>query len=360
MRARGSIVTDLAGVLSIGAGLVHAAAAGTHAGDDTVVWLFAVTAIVQCGFGAVLLAGASRRTLIGAGAANLSAVGAWALSRTVGLPVIDSAAGPQVVATQDLIAALLAAGSVALVVFALRPVSMPERASRLAWLPALAVLPAVLGVAAPHAQGRQGAETAAHALAEPSSEEAAALAADPVLSGADTTDATEAQLQAAIALVEDTRAAIAAQYTDVASVEAAGYAWIGDGRRAGGYQHYVNAAYMTDGRDLDPERVESLVFRNTTEGPQLVTSMYILEPGTTIDDVPDVAGDVTVWHDHQNLCWDDAGARLAGVVVDGTCRPGGTFRPTPPMLHVWLVDNECGPFTGVENHGSAGCASHAS
>jgi hypothetical protein len=85
--------------------------------------------------------------------------------------------------------------------------------------------------------------------------------------------------------------------------------------------------------------------------------MYLLEPGATMDDVPDVAGDLTVWHDHQNLCWDEAGQRLAGVVVDGRCRPGGEQRATTPMLHVWLDDQECGPFTGIEGHGE-GCAAH--
>lgn len=47
-----------------------------------------------------------------------------------------------------------------------------------------------------------------------------------------------------------------------------------------------------------------------------------------------------------------------GFVGDGPCRPGGTCRPTPPMLHEVLVDNERGPFPGAENHGSAGRASH--
>jgi hypothetical protein len=147
----------------------------------------------------------------------------------------------------------------------------------------------------------------------------------------------------------------------VASAEAAGYVWIGDGRRVGTYQHYINHAYLTDGRELDPERIESLVFENTAEGPVLVTTMYVLEVGSTMADVPDVAGDLTVWHDHQNLCWDESGTRLAGVSIDSkTCVPGGTFRATPPMLHVWLTDNECGPFAGVEGHqGEATvCAPH--
>jgi hypothetical protein len=74
----------------------------------------------------------------------------------------------------------------------------------------------------------------------------------------------------------------------------------------------------------------------------------------TLADAPDLAASLTTWHDHQNLCWDDSG-RLAGIVVNGQCRPGGTFRPTAPMMHVWLTDPPCGPFSGVEGHGAEGC-----
>lgn len=87
---------------------------------------------------------------------------------------------------------------------------------------------------------------------------------------------------------------------------------------------------------------------------KVMSAMYILSPGTTMADVPDIAGELTVWHDHQNLCWDASGTRLAGIVIDGTCRPGGTFRGTSPMIHAWLEDTPCGPFSGIEGHGG-GC-----
>ena len=117
--------------------------------------------------------------------------------------------------------------------------------------------------------------------------------------------------------MDTTHAVVGGAFTDVASAEAAGYVWIGDGRREGTYQHYINHAYLADGRELDPEHIESLVFEDTAEGPVLVTTMYVLEVGSTMADVPDVAGDLTVWHDHQNLCWDESGTRLAGVSTDG-------------------------------------------
>lgn len=147
--------------------------------------------------------------------------------------------------------------------------------------------------------------------------------------------------------------------TTTADAEAQGYVWIGDGRRPGGFQHYVSPRLMADGRVLDPAHIEALVFENAAGGPVLVSAMYILEPGTTMADVPDVAGQLTVWHDHQNLCWDATGTRLAGISTDGvTCRPGGELRGTSPMLHVWLTDQDCGPFAGIEGHGSTDCSQH--
>ena len=91
-----------------------------------------------------------------------------------------------------------------------------------------------------------------------------------------------------------------------------------------------------------------------------MSGMYILNPGKTMANVPALAGPLTTWHDHQNLCF--SGTTLVGLSVNGSCDPaqggpGGTLIPTPPMLHVWLVPHPCGPFAGIETHGG-GCATH--
>ncbi len=105
--------------------------------------------------------------------------------------------------------------------------------------------------------------------------------------------------------------------------------------------------------ELDARRIESIVARVNADGTkQVVSAMYILEFGKGMSDTPEIAGDLTTWHDHQNLCWE--GNRLGGRLVDGVCQPGGELRPTPPMLHVWMVPHPCGPFAGIEGHG-AGC-----
>ena len=155
-------------------------------------------------------------------------------------------------------------------------------------------------------------------------------------------------------MLADTRLAMAF-FPNEDAVVAAGYKSIGDGRRAGAFEHFVNSAYMTDGRELDPHAIESIVLQRQPDGTKTVASaMYILNQGRTIADAPDIAGTLTSWHDHQNLCWDDNG-HIAGILVGGVCRPGGAFRGTSPMLHVWVEDTPCGPFSGIEGHGGAGC-----
>jgi hypothetical protein len=122
-------------------------------------------------------------------------------------------------------------------------------------------------------------------------------------------------------------------------------------RRAGGFEHFINYDYAADGRELDANAIESIVLQVQPDGSKTVASaMFIMEAGTTMENVPDIAGELTPWHDHQNLCFGPDG-RLAGRLVNGSCVPGGTLRATAPMMHVWLVDTPCGPFSGTEGHG---------
>src|SRR5512144_1976262 len=75
----------IAAVASAGAGLVHAAAAGTHNGDRTLALLFAACAVAQIGWAAVALMRPRRATALAGIAVNGAAVAAWVLSRTVGI-----------------------------------------------------------------------------------------------------------------------------------------------------------------------------------------------------------------------------------------------------------------------------------
>jgi len=350
---------------SAGAGLVHAAAAGSHNDDTAIAWLFAVTAVLQIGWAAVVLVRPWTAIVAAGGALNAACVVAWVLSRTVGL--VGPLAGVEAVGTPDAIAALLA--TIACVT-ALAALFLGSRAVAHLDAPVLVVsVVAVLALvvpamAAPHTHADHDHDHAAVAVAAPGESaahthtHADAVTVDdtgPIVSLADAR-LTEAQRSRALSLLVSTRAALLARFPDRVSVEAAGYTWIGDGRRAGGYEHFVQQDYMTDGHEVDPEHIESIVLQRQADGrEQVVTAMYILERGKTMADVPDIAGELTTWHDHQNLCW-DANGNLAGIVVGGVCRPGGTFRATAPMMHVWVTDPPCGPFSGVEGHGAADCS----
>ncbi|MEI6571496.1 MAG: hypothetical protein WCO36_08715 [Actinomycetes bacterium] len=139
-----------------------------------------------------------------------------------------------------------------------------------------------------------------------------------------------------------------------AALNANGYTSIGDSGT--GFEHYVNSAYLGDGIELDANKVESVVLQRQPDSSWVLGSaMYILNNGKTMADVPEIAGAFTTWHDHQNLCWE--GLQVVGLLVNGTCTRG-TFRPTAPMLHVWMTPQACGPFTGIEGFGGTCVHSH--
>src|SRR5690606_7459852 len=141
---------------------------------------------------------------------------------------------------------------------------------------------------------------------------------DPVVS-LDDPRLTEAQRAAARALVDDVAAEMA-RVSDPASAEAAGHVSIGDGST--GYEHLSHPALRNDPIALDPRRPESIVFRVNPDGTKdLVSAMFILPPGSTLDDAPDIAGTLTTWHDHQDLCW--IGDRVVGTTpTPGECAFG--------------------------------------
>lgn len=153
-------------------------------------------------------------------------------------------------------------------------------------------------------------------------------------------------------LLRQTRRA-AGRWDSVAAARKDGFRSIGDG--VTGHEHFVQWSWAEDQTVLDPRRPESLVYRVDGDDRTLVSVMYILPPGATMADVPDLGDDRAVWHRHTNLCWE--GRRVAGLFSQGRCYPGGTRRDTPPMLHVWLTAQRCGPFAGLGVHGRD-CASH--
>lgn len=158
--------------------------------------------------------------------------------------------------------------------------------------------------------------------------------------------ATSAQVEAALRLIDATKAAVA-KYQDRQVAINSGYKPMEPEGLP--IMHYVNDAYFTSADVLRPDHVQSLIYYNSPKGPVLIGAMYIMPslgmPG------PEIGGPLTSWHRHDNLCFD----RTTGVIVaftrdgnskdkSGSCPRGSSNRMTPEMLHVWLIANPQGPF----------------
>lgn len=168
---------------------------------------------------------------------------------------------------------------------------------------------------------------------------------------------TPEQVLRAQALIDASTAAMAqyAGFVGQAALRSAliqrGYTSVGDSGT--GFEHFLNAAFYFDGIELDATKVESVVLQRQSDGSWVLGSaMYMLNDGDTMLNVPEIAGTFTTWHDHQNLCWN--GLVVVGLLVNGTCT-SGTYRATPPMLHVWMTPQVCGPFTGIEGTHGGSC-----
>ena len=130
---------------------------------------------------------------------------------------------------------------------------------------------------------------------------------------------------------------------------------IGDGLT--GTEHFINYSYVKDKRILDPDYPESLVFNvdRRTHKRTLVSAMYMLSPGATLNTVPDVGGPLTQWHIHNNLCFTDdkVAPHVAGLTdANGDCRPPLVKLLPVPMIHVWIVPHPCGPFAALNGVGA--------
>ena len=73
------------------------------------------------------------------------------------------------------------------------------------------------------------------------------------------------------------------RFADYHAAEAAGYCSIGDA--VTGDEHFINPALFDDGRILDPEYPESLVYEpdKATGGKKLVAAMFMLAPNQTLE-----------------------------------------------------------------------------
>jgi len=331
-------VLVVAAIASLGAGAVHATAAGVHA-ETLAAIAFSLTAVAQLGWGSWALARPVRRLSLVGVAVNATAVGAWVLAKTIGVPFVDGLEVSERIQYADATAAALALIAVAGTLATLIGRRAPVR-------PAYAIVAAVAATA-----------LVIPAMVTPSHHEHAShrpvpyTATLPVdLSGVPGVPAQEVAKAEAIVTAALQKLP---QFADLATVFALGYRTIGDAHT--GYEHFVKWDLIADGRVLDPDYPESLVFRvdEKTRKKTLSGAMFIANPGDTLDSVSHLRNALMQWHVHTDLCFtgEPSAWRVAQVTKPGQrCRPSTRRlrQMEPPMIHVWTVPHPCGPFAALE------------
>ncbi len=379
----------VAALASAAAGLIHGAAAGSHATQRSLTVLFSLAAVLQLAWSFAAFTRPTASVRWAGIALNVGSVGFWMATRVAGFDAISGLETAQSVGWQDATAAVFATiaalSALAANTDAIghtpngRVVAAAATAAMLATLPVLSIRHAHTSAAAPgpaaaalgtpvalaglpgaagHVDdGHPHPDTATVPVSVSNASPASADAGASHGHAGGTAGAvymTVAQKSAADSLIARTKVEMA-RFATTAAAAAAGYNAIGDALT--GWEHWINLDLYNDGKSLDPSAPESLVYQvSRTDGSRtLASAMYILSTGTTMAQVPDTVGPTSLWHDHQNLCWDPTGKRLAGIMINGKCT-GGEFRGTAPMLHVWVIPNVCNdPFAGVDTNAGVDC-----
>ncbi len=339
---------------SLAAGAIHAAAIGVHSEHHQAVIAFTIVAAIQLGWGALVLAHPGRLMLALGGLANVGFFAGWVLAKTNGISFIDGLDTKEPIQLADGLAASLAALTVVAVLAGLLHLG-DRRLSRSPMLTGgVAVLVAALAVpgmlsAGTHLHSHEAAHLHSTGGTAAVAEVASAVppkAYDPTLpldlggvEGVTPQEQARAENLLAVSIMR------LPKFADPAMAEAMGFVSIGDGFL--GHEHYLNAANMNDDKILDPDFPESLVYDTSVTPKRLAAAMFMMNPGDTLADVPEVGGKLTQWHVHDNLCF--AGPRVAGLTdADGSCAPGLTKGAATPMIHVWIQPHPCGPFAALE------------
>ena len=151
---------------------------------------------------------------------------------------------------------------------------------------------------------------------------------------------TPDQRDAAARLLAQTRADIT-QYQDPAVAIAAGYK-PGPGSDIDPLVHFENKANAH--AVLDPAHPQALVYIRTPHGLKLAGAMFQMPRVGQWG--PDPGGALTQWHQHEGICFSPFGIEFSFATPFWTCPIGSTNITTPPMLHVWIIDNgKNGPFS---------------
>jgi hypothetical protein len=351
----------VAAVTSLSAGAVHAAAIGAHAEHPAAARAFVGVALFQLGWGALALGRRSRLIAFIGAAGNALLFGGWVLAKWKGLSFISGLDAVEPIQFADALCAVLAAVS-ALAAFAIftgfrvpAVRRLPMVATATVALVALITLPGM--VEAGNHVHSHGPPSVIVVNGKTKIVQSAVVPPKPYdptkpidLGGVK--GVTLAQQARAENLISETVVRLP-QWSSQAHAEAAGFRSIGDG--VTGVEHLINWKFINDGRILDPDHPESLVYKVDGAKRTLVSAMYMLKPGSTLDTVPDIGGPLTQWHIHDNLCFtnDKVAPHVAGLTdANGNCRPPLVKLQSVPMIHVWIIPHPCGPFAALNGVGA--------
>ncbi|MGI8755141.1 MAG: hypothetical protein ACR2MB_04635 [Acidimicrobiales bacterium] len=352
----------IAAIASLSAGAIHAAAIGSYAEWPRASEMFTAVALFQLGWGALALVRRTKTVALIGAVGNAALFAGWILARWKGLSFIGGLERVEPIQIADAIGAalaLLSALAAATVFFGYRPkLGRPLLASLAATVLALSALPGMVeagkhvhqgGGAVPAVEVVQG-KTRVVKISQPVPPKPYDPKAPIDLGGV--RGVTQAQQARAENIVAETVVRLP-QWSDPAHAEAAGFRSIGDG--VTGFEHFINWSYIDDGKILDPDRPESLVYRVENGKRTLQSAMYMLKPGSNLNSVPDIGGKLTQWHIHDNLCFtnDKVAPHVAGLTDGGgNCRAPLVKLQPVPMIHVWIVPQTCGPFSALEGVGA--------
>lgn len=371
-----TLLIRCAALLTVGAALIHVGVSTDHFQQWWAAGLFfLVSAAAQLGWaGWCWSRPSSRRVLLAGAGGSVALALVWVVSRTSGLPFGPGAGVAEPVGVADSVCVALEVLSAGLAVVAatgwaparLKAPSTPRRAAVLTGaVAALTLVASGAAIAAPshdHPTADVAGAAAGHShlladadgSADGSADGTAAHDHADVPNLPDTTAATPAQTAAAKDLLARTIAATAA-YRDPAVATRAGFdvqaAWdrkqkllAAAGKKGSdktlkqGLVHVPNKANRTDGKILDPNAPETLIYRRSADGSfTLVGVMFTAEKKAP----PTSYQPYVRWHTHE-ACVGGGVQKLKPVdglnPANGNCAAGTTLRTSGAMTHLWFVD----------------------
>ena len=377
----------IAGLASLGAGIIHGGAIGLHAEHPQLARIFIVMTLLQVGWGVAMLL-APRAMAIPAGILiNGAAVGGWLLTRIAGISWIDGLELRESPQWADSICAglgaIAATAALAALLIGERQLPTP-RLSMPALACAVLVVPAMWNGSS-HVHNHSIASAAGNAVDEsqPHDHSSASVVAVSNVEGT-TTETTVAHAHSAdwpraydpavgidisgvdgVSADQEARARtliektldVLPQWADYDTAVSQG--WISIGDESTGYEHLVNRRLIVDDKFLDPTAPESLVYKAEGTKRTLVSAMFMANIGVAIDDptLTDFAGPLMQWHVHDNLCFrnNSQGRSVVAGVLDakGNCPAGSVLGGIGiAMVHVWIAAHPCGPFAALEGEGA--------